>query len=88
MAKKIIHLNLKNNELERANSVNSDITDNPTLILNNTAVENVDETNNITSIQITTSKVPEELKPEVVAEKIIEKVFIIWLIFLDNVFVV
>lgn len=90
MAKKIIHLNLKNTQLERVNSVNSDTTDNPTLSLNNSpsveipnlnsnnipSVENSDTASNITSIQITTSKAPEVLKPEVVVEKIIDKVFI------------
>lgn len=84
MAKKIIHLNLKNNELERAISVNSDTTDNPSIKNTQLERENSGETeirNNITSIQITTSKLPEEPKPEVVAEKIIDiKVYKILLI--------
>lgn len=73
---------MKNNELERAISVNSDTTDNPTI--KNTQLDQLERensvepeiTSNITSIQISTSKLPEESKPEVVPEKIIDKVYI------------
>lgn len=102
MAKKIIHLNLKNAQFERTISGSSDTTDNTTSTLNNIQLERPnsaisdtterpksilkptplertnsakeDTSDNITSIEITSNKLPEEFKPEVMVEKIPDKV--------------